>query len=73
MVIVTHRRIYQPATSVDRTLDQLAAWIESPWGGFAYRSSNPRSTSKKFVITTSVGSRSTARAKRKRSPSSVTS
>ncbi|MCP9486048.1 MAG: PIN domain-containing protein [Gaiellaceae bacterium MAG52_C11] len=30
LAIVTHPRIYEPPTPVDRALDQVAAWIESP-------------------------------------------
>jgi predicted nucleic acid-binding protein len=28
--IVTHPRIYEPPTPLDRALDQVAAWLESP-------------------------------------------
>lgn len=28
--VVTHPRIYRPATDVDLALDQVAAWLESP-------------------------------------------
>lgn len=30
LAIVTHRRIFAPPTSLDRALDQVAAWLESP-------------------------------------------
>jgi len=30
LAIVTHPRIYRPATSLARALDQVSAWLESP-------------------------------------------
>lgn len=30
LAIVTHPRIYAPSTPLDRALDQIAAWLESP-------------------------------------------
>jgi toxin-antitoxin system PIN domain toxin len=30
LAIVTHPRIYDPPTPVDRALDQVSAWLESP-------------------------------------------
>lgn len=30
LAITTHRRIYSPPTTVDRAIDQVSVWLESP-------------------------------------------